>query len=80
MDFGKILISSILVIVYFYLFGYESIERLLKKEMTIAHSEEEPQEIKAPGMSNKGLYARELNKPHPLTNTLISIQTPGKLL
>ena len=50
MDFGKILISSILVIVYFYLFGYESIETLLKKEMTISHSEVEPQKIKAPGM------------------------------
>ena len=49
MDY-RIFISSILVIVYFILFGIESIKRLLKKEMTIAHSEEEPQEIKAPGM------------------------------
>ena len=53
MDSGKIFISSILVIVFFFLFGYESIERLLKKEMTIAHSDEEPQEIKAPGMLKK---------------------------
>ena len=49
MDFGKIFISSTLVIFYFFLFGRRSIERLLKKEMTIAHSDEEPQEIKAPG-------------------------------
>ena len=49
MDY-RIFISSILVIVYFFLFGSESIERLLKKEMTIAHSEMDPLELKAPGM------------------------------
>ena len=46
----RIFMSSILVIVYFFLFGIESIERLLKKEMTIAHSEIEPLELKAPGL------------------------------
>ena len=52
MDNGKIFRSSILVTVYLLLFGSESIDRLLKKEMTIAHKEEETQKIKAPGMSN----------------------------
>ena len=50
MGFGKIFISLILVLVYFFLFGCESIERLLQREMTIAHSDEEPQKIRAPGM------------------------------
>ena len=50
MDFGKIFLSSILVIVYFLLFGRESIERLLEREMTIAHSDSEPKKIKAPGV------------------------------
>ena len=50
MDFGKIFISFILVIAYIILFGLESIEKLLQKEMTISHSEKEPQKIEAPGM------------------------------
>ena len=50
MDLGKIFISSILVIAFYFLFGRESIDRLLQKEMTIAHSDYEPQEIRAPGM------------------------------
>ena len=53
MDFGKIFISSILVIVYFFLFGRKSIERLLEREMTIAHSDKEPQKIKAPGKEER---------------------------
>ena len=49
MDFGKLIISSILVVVYFFLFGLDSIQTLLQEEMTISHSDEEPQNIKAPG-------------------------------
>ena len=50
MDFGKIFLSFMLLIIYFLLFGRESIERLLEREMTIAHSDSEPKKIKAPGM------------------------------
>ena len=53
MGFGKIFISLILVLVYFFLFGRESVERLLQREMTIAHSDEEPRKIRAPGMEKK---------------------------
>ena len=49
MDFGNLIISCILVVVYFLLFGLESIQTLLQEEMSISHSEEEPQNIKAPG-------------------------------
>ena len=56
MDY-RIFISSILVIVYFFLFGSESIERLLKKEMTIAHSEMEPLKLKAPGIKKDATNA-----------------------
>ena len=55
MDLRKIFISFILVIAYIFLFGLESIGKLLEKEMTISHSEkeEEPQKIRAPGKQNE---------------------------
>ena len=53
MDFGKLFLSSVLVIVYYLLFGHESIDKLLQEEMTISHSDEEPQKIKAPGNARK---------------------------
>ena len=49
MDFIKLFLSSVLVVVYFVLFGYESIKRLMQEEMTISHSDKEPKKIKAPG-------------------------------
>ena len=49
MDYAKILISSVLVIVYIILFGRESIEKLMQREKSISHTENEPKIIKAPG-------------------------------
>ena len=49
MDFGKLLISIVLVVLFYLLFGHESISKLRKNGMTISHSEIEPQNIKSPG-------------------------------
>ena len=49
MDYAKILISSVLVIVYIILFGRESIEKLMQREKSISHTENEPKIIKSPG-------------------------------
>ena len=49
MELGKLFLSSVLVIVYYFLFGRESIDKLLQEEMTISHSDEEPNKIEAPG-------------------------------
>ena len=49
MDYAKILISTVLVIVYIIMFGRESIEKLMQREKSISHTENEPKIIKAPG-------------------------------
>ena len=50
MDYAKIFISFVLVMVFYLLFGHESIEKLMQDEMAISYSEREPKIIKAPGM------------------------------
>ena len=53
MDYIKIAISIILVVVFYILFGQESIAKLKKGGISISRNEEEPQRIKEPGyMSN----------------------------
>ena len=54
MDLGKLFISIILVVLFYLLFGHESISKLREKGMTISHSENKPQNIKSPG--NVHLY------------------------
>ena len=49
MDYAKIFISFVLVMLFYYLFGHESIEKLMQDEMAISHSDNEPKLIKAPG-------------------------------
>ena len=49
MDYAKILISFVIVMVFYYLFGHESIEKLMQDEMAISHSDNEPKLKKAPG-------------------------------
>ena len=49
MSYGRLLISSVLVIAFYFLFGRKLIDRLLRQEMSVSYSEEEPQNIKAPG-------------------------------
>ena len=53
MDYAKILISSVLVIVYIILFGRESIEKLMQGEKAISHTDNEPKIIKSPGYKIK---------------------------
>ena len=53
MDYIKMLISFILVVVFYILFGQESIAKLKKGGISISRNEEEPPRIKEPGyMSN----------------------------
>ena len=56
MDFGKIFISLVLLILFYLLFGHESISKLRKNGMTISHSEIEPQNIKSPGNDEMKLH------------------------
>ena len=49
MDYAKIFISSVLVIVFYFLFGHKSIAKLMKDEMALSHTENKPKTIKAPG-------------------------------
>ena len=49
MDYAKIFISSVLVIVFFILFGRESIDKLMQGEKAISHTENEPKIIESPG-------------------------------
>ena len=49
MDYAKIFVSFVLVMVFYLLFGHESIEKLMQDEMAISHSDNEPKIIKAPG-------------------------------
>ena len=50
MDFGKIIVSFVLVIIFFLLFGHESMKKLTHKGMTISHFEDDNQNIKSPGI------------------------------
>ena len=52
MDYVKLILSSILVFVYYLLFGQESIAKLKKGGISISRNEEEPKYIKAPGSTN----------------------------
>ena len=49
MDVWKILISFLLVIVFYFMFGQESITKLKQKGRTISHYEADYQNIKSPG-------------------------------
>ena len=49
MDFGKLFISIALVVLFYLLFGHESISKLRENGMTISHSENKPQNVKSPG-------------------------------
>ena len=49
MDYKKILLSILLVLAFYILFGQESIEKLKKGGITISRTEEEPQNFKEPG-------------------------------
>ena len=50
MDYAKIIISLILVLIFYLLFGRESIAKLRKGGISISKHEEEPQNIIEPGM------------------------------
>ena len=50
MDYIKIFISIILVLVFYILFGQKSIEKLRKGGISISKNEEEPPNIKEPGI------------------------------
>ena len=49
MDYKKILLSILLVLAFYILFGQESIEKLKKGGISISRTEEEPQNLKEPG-------------------------------
>ena len=49
MDYVKIIISLILVVIFYLLFGRESIAKLKKGGISISRREEQPQNIKEPG-------------------------------
>ena len=49
MDYVKVIISLILVLVFYFLFGQESLARLKKGGISISRHEEEPKHIKEPG-------------------------------
>ena len=49
MDLGKLFISMVLVVLFYLLFGHESISKLKKRGMTISHTESQPKNIKSPG-------------------------------
>ena len=61
MDYAKIFISSFLVIVFYILFGRESIEKLMQDEMALSHTETEPKIIKAPGCRIKRIQNVKIN-------------------
>ena len=52
MDYAKIIISLILVLIFYLLFGRESIAKLKKGGISISRREEQPQKIKEPGIIN----------------------------
>ena len=47
---GRFFISLILVILYFFLFGLASIQRLWARDISIARNEESPENITSPGI------------------------------
>ena len=49
MDYIKIVISVLLVVVFYILFGEESIAKLRKGGISVSRNEEEPHIIKEPG-------------------------------
>ena len=49
MDYIKISISVLLLVVFYLLFGKESIAKLRKGGISVSRNEEEPQIIKEPG-------------------------------
>ena len=49
MDYIKIVISVLLVVVFYILFGEESIAKLRKGGISVSRNEEEPQIMKEPG-------------------------------
>ena len=49
MDYIKILISILLLLVFYILFGQQSIEKLRKGGISISRNEEERQNFKQPG-------------------------------
>ena len=51
MDYFRMAVSLILVAVFFYLFGYWSIIRLMDDGITVSQSQIEPENIKPPGIS-----------------------------
>ena len=51
MDYYRMVVSLILVVVFFYLFGYWSIMRLMDDGLVLSQSEIEPVDIKPPGIS-----------------------------
>ena len=51
MDYFRLVVSLILVGVFFYLFGYWSIMRLMDDGITVSQSQIEPVNIKPPGIS-----------------------------
>ena len=50
MDYFRIVMSLILLAVFFYLFGYRSIVRLMDNGIILSQSEIEPVNIKPPGI------------------------------
>ena len=50
MDYFRIVVSLILLAVFFYLFGYRSIVRLMDNGIILSQSEIEPVNIKPPGI------------------------------
>ena len=55
MDIVKIFISFVLVIVFYLMFGHESVKKLNHKGMTILHFEDDNPNLKSPG-NVKELY------------------------
>ena len=55
MDIVKIFISFVLVIVFYLMFGHESVKKLNHKGMTISHFEDDNPNLKSPG-NVKALY------------------------
>ena len=53
MDFFKIFISCLLVIVFYFMFGKESITKLKQKGRTVSHYEADDKNIKSPGKVNR---------------------------
>lgn len=51
MDYYRMVVSLILIVVFFYLFGYWSIIRLMDNGLVVSQSEIEPVDIKPPGIT-----------------------------